>query len=55
MEFQRVARAFNFSVLITLIGMLKTAFPATPPVPYNIWALLIQLLLQLCQHAKYVF
>lgn len=55
MELHRVARAFNFSVLITLIGMLKTGFSATPPVFYNIWAQLIQLLLQLCQRAKYMF
>lgn len=55
MEFHRVARAFNFSVLITLISTLKTGFPATPPVSYNTWALLVQLLLQLCQRAKYVF
>lgn len=44
-----VARAFNISVLIALVSTLKIGFP----VPY-IWALLVQLLLQLCQCAEFV-
>lgn len=55
MDFHRAVRACNFSVLTTLISMLKTGFAAVPLVSQNIWALLIQLLLQSSQHAKYVF